>query len=147
MLPEAVWDTALDQDGRLQDQCHIAELTGLNTRVATWPAGTRLIVRRARPSKRHLGKLTDLEKHTGWRYQITATNINRMRGIPGSHRPQFLDVLYRSHSTVEDRVRTEKAMGLRNLPSKTWTVNAGWVLARNIAADIDARTRLLVLYD
>lgn len=34
-------------------------------------------------------------------------------------------------------------MGLRNLPSKTWIVNTGWVLAANIAADLTAWTRLL----
>ena len=34
-------------------------------------------------------------------------------------------------------------MGLRNLPSKTWQVNAGWVIAANIAADLAAWTRLL----
>jgi hypothetical protein len=49
-------------------------------------------------------------------------------------------VLHRSHATVEDRVRTNKAMGLRNLPSKSWTVNRGWVLAANLAADLDAWT-------
>jgi len=38
-------------------------------------------------------------------------------------------------------------MGLRNLPSKSWTVNRGWVLAANIAADINAWTRLLGLHD
>ena len=38
-------------------------------------------------------------------------------------------------------------MGLRNLPSRTWQVNAGWVLAANIAADLTAWTRLLGLYD
>ena len=38
-------------------------------------------------------------------------------------------------------------MGLRNLPSKTWQVNCGWVLAANIAADLAAWTRLLGLYD
>ena len=40
-----------------------------------------------------------------------------------------------------------KAMGLRNLPSKTWQVNAGWVLAANIAADLAAWTRLLGCHD
>jgi hypothetical protein len=44
-------------------------------------------------------------------------------------------------------VRTNKAMGLRNLPSKTWVVNCGWVLAANIAADLSAWCRLLGLYD
>jgi SecD/SecF fusion protein len=40
-------------------------------------------------------------------------------------------------------VRTAKAMGLRNLPSKSWQVNTGWVIAANIAADLAAWTRLL----
>jgi hypothetical protein len=44
-------------------------------------------------------------------------------------------------------VRTAKAMGLRNLPSKSWQVNCGWVIAANIAADIAAWTRLLGLRD
>jgi hypothetical protein len=56
-------------------------------------------------------------------------------------------VLHRSHATVEDRVRTNKAMGLRNLPSQSGTVNRGWVLAANIACDITAWTRLLGLHD
>ena len=38
-------------------------------------------------------------------------------------------------------------MGLRNLPSKTWQVNCGWVLAANLAADLSAWCRLLGLYD
>jgi Transposase DDE domain group 1 len=38
-------------------------------------------------------------------------------------------------------------MGLRNLPSQTWQVNTGWVLACNIAADLDAWTRMPGLHD
>ena len=34
-------------------------------------------------------------------------------------------------------------MGLRNLPSKSWQVNTGWVIVANIAADLAAWTRLL----
>jgi hypothetical protein len=48
---------------------------------------------------------------------------------------------------VEDRVRTNKAMGLHNLPSKSWDVNCGWMLAANLAADLDAWVRLLGLHD
>jgi hypothetical protein len=146
-LPESDWTTALDQNGHVQHACHVAELTGPDTRLDGWPGGLRLIVRRARPSKRHLGKLTELEQRTGWRYQITATNIARLPTVPGSHHPFFLDVLHRGHAVVEDRVRTNKATGLRNLPSKHWEVNLGWVLACNIAADLDAWTRLLGLYE
>ena len=72
----------------------------------------------------------------------------RHRGVPGSHHPQYIDVVHRDHATVEtDGVRTAKAMGLRNLPSKTWQVNKGWVLAANIAADLTAWARLLGFYD
>jgi hypothetical protein len=53
-------------------------------------------------------------------------------------------VVHCEHAVVETaRARTAKAMGLRGLPSKTWQVNAGWVAAANIAADLAARTRLL----
>jgi hypothetical protein len=64
-------------------------------------------------------------------------------GIGGSHQPQWLDVLHRAHAGVEDRVRTNKAMGLRNLPAESWQANQGWALAANLAA----WTRLLGLRD
>jgi hypothetical protein len=140
------WQVSLHQDGTLQAEYGIAELTGLNTRTG-WPQGLRLLVRRTRPSRRHHKMLTPFERKTGWRYQIIATNIGRMWGIAGSHQPQWLDVLHRAHAGVEDRVRTNKAMGLRNLPSKSWTTNSGWILAANLAADLDAWTRLLGLHD
>lgn len=146
-LPEAAWSDLLHQDGTATDQAGVAELTGLDTRTERWIRGLRLIVRRTKPARRHKKRLTALEKRTGWRYAIVATNITRMWGVPGSHHPQWIDALHRSHATVEDRVRTNKAMGLRNLPSQSWTVNRGWVLAANLAADIYAWMRLLGLYD
>ena len=57
-------------------------------------------------------------------------------------------MLHREHACVETAgVRTAKSMGLRNLPSKTWQVNCGWVIAANIAADLAAWTRLLGHHD
>jgi hypothetical protein len=69
--------------------------------------------------------------------------------VPGSHHPQFIDVLHREHAIVEDQVRTNKAMGLRNLPYVDLEDLAGElrVLAANIAADLAAWCRLLGLYD
>jgi hypothetical protein len=99
-----------------------------------------------KPSRRHLRNLTDYEKKTGWKYPVTCTSIPDagIEGVPGSHHPQYIDVLHREHAVVETAgVRTAKATGLRNLPSKTWQVNAGRVAAANIAADLAARTRLL----
>jgi hypothetical protein len=145
-LPATAWAEAIGQDGKVQNDCHVAELTGLNTRTG-WPKRTRLLVRRVKPSRRHSKKLTDFERKTGWRYQIVATDIGRMHRVAGSHQPQWLDALHRAHAIVEDRVRTNKAMGLANLPSKAWSANLGWVLAANLAADLDAWTRLLGLHD
>ncbi|GAB2835319.1 hypothetical protein GCM10022221_37910 [Actinocorallia aurea] len=50
---------------------------------------------------------------------------------------------HRAHAGVEDRVRTNKAMGLSNLPSKSWQANQERVLAANL----DAWARLLCLHD
>ncbi|MFI6492302.1 transposase [Streptomyces sp. NPDC050564] len=136
----------MHQDGSVQEGYFVAELTGVNTREG-WPERMRLIVRRVKPSRRHLKKLTTFEKETGWRYCVTATNISQMWGIPGSGHAQFLDVLHRSHAGVEDRVRTNKAMGPGNLPSASWEVNRGWMLAANLATDLDAWLRLLALHD
>jgi hypothetical protein len=41
----------------------------------------------------------------------------------------------------------DKALGLRNLPSKSWQVNSGWVITANIAADLAAWNRLLGFCD
>jgi len=150
LLPASAWQAAVDQDGVVQQDKHVAEITHLLSRAAGWPAGLRWIVRRTRPSRRQAKNLTAFERATGWRYSIIVTSIPAARGIagvPGSHHAQFIDVLHRQHAVVEDGVRIAKSMGLRNLPSKTWVVNCGWVLAANIAADLSAWCRLLGLYD
>ena len=149
MLPAAAWQAAVGQDGTVQEDKHVAEITHLMSRAAGWPAGLRWIVRRTRPSRRQMKNLTAFERATGWRYSIIVTSIPAagIPGVPGSHHAQFIDVLHREHAIVEDGVRRAKAMGLRNLPSKTWIVNCGWVLAANVAADLSAWCRLLGLYD
>jgi hypothetical protein len=149
LLPADAWQAAVDQDGTVQKGTAVAEITHLMSRAAGWPQGLRWIVRRTKPSRRQAKNLTAFEKASGWRYSVIVTNIPDagIPGVPGSHHPQLIDVLHREHAIVEDRVRTAKAMGLRNLPSKTWQVNCGWVVAANIAADLSAWCRLLGLYD
>jgi len=121
LLPAAAWQAAVGQDGTVQHDKHVAEITHLMSRAAGWPPGLRWIVRRTKPSRRQMPNLTAFEKATGWRYSIIVTNIpgTGITGVPGSHHPQFIDVLHREHAIVEDGVRAGKAMGLRNLPSKT----------------------------
>jgi hypothetical protein len=149
LLPADAWQAAVDQDGTVQRGTAVAGITRLMSRAAGWPQGLRWIVRRTKPSRRQAKNLTAFEKATGWRYSVIVTNIPDagIPGVPGSHHPQLIDVLHREHAIVEDRVRTAKAMGLRNLPSKSWQVNCGWVVAANIAADLSAWCRLLGLYD
>jgi hypothetical protein len=145
-VPAGAWKPGTGQDGTAEDDKDVAEITGLMSRAGNWPAGLRWIARRVKPSRRHLGNLTDYERKTGWKYSITCTNIpgSGITGVPGSHHPQYIDTVHREHAAVETAgVRTAKAMGLRNLPSKTWQVNCGWVIAANIAADLTAWTRLL----
>jgi hypothetical protein len=149
-IPAGAWKPGIAQDGGTEQDKDVAEITHLKTRAGNWPGGLRWIARRVKPSRRHLKNLTDYEKKTGWKYSITCTNIpgTGIAGVPGSHHPQYIDVVHREHAVVETGgVRTAKAMGLRNLPSKSWQVNCGWVIAANIAADIAAWTRLLGLRD
>ena len=148
--PQAAWKPGIAQDGSVEEDKDVAEITHLMSRAGKWPGGLRWIARRVKPSRRQMRNLTDWEKKTGWRYTITCTNIpdNGITGVPGSHHPQYIDVAHREHAVVETAgVRTAKAMGLRNLPSKTWQVNSGWVIAANIAADLAAWTRLLGHHD
>jgi hypothetical protein len=146
MVPAGAWKPGIAQDGTIEDDKAVAEITHLMSRAGNWPGGLRWIVRRVRPSRRQMRNLTAYEKKTGWRYSITCTNVpgSGIGGVPGSHHPQYIDVLHREHAVVETGgVRTAKAMGLRALPSKSWQVNCGWVIAANIAADLAAWTRLL----
>ena len=152
-LPEGIWEPYLDQagrvpmverDGHLVPYGGVAELTGLDTRLGNWSKTLRLIARRVPVTPRDKD-LTVLEKATGWRYHISATNIPPagLAAVPGSTHPQWIDALHRQHAIVEDRVRTGKATGLGHLPSKLWAVNAAWLVAAAIGVDLDAWCRLL----
>jgi hypothetical protein len=144
-LPAHAWTHAVEQDGSLDPVAQVAELTGL-WRRAGWPDGLRFIARRVKPARRHAKKLTEFEKATGWRYQLIVTNIKDLgRGVPGSHHAFFLDTLHRQHAVVEDRVRTEKATGIRNLPFHGYERNQAWLLAANLASDLIAYLQLLGL--
>lgn len=148
-IPEKAWKPGVDQAGHAEEGTDVAEITGLMTRSGNWPPGLRWIIRRVKPSRRHLKKLTACEQEAGWKYSIIVTNIPEegIEGVPGSRHAQFIDVLHRQHAVVEDGVRTGKAAGLRNLPSRSWRVNCGWTVAANIAADLQAWCRLLGLHD
>jgi hypothetical protein len=145
LLPASARKPGTAQDGSTGQDKDAAGITGLMTRAGNWPGGLRWIARRVKPSRRQARNLTACEKQAGWRYSITCTNIpgSGIGGVPGSRRPQYIDVVHREHAVVETAgVRTAKARGLRGLPSKTWQASAGWAAAANIAAGLAAWTPL-----
>ena len=80
LLPATAWQAAVDQEGVVQEDKHVAEITHLLSRAADWPGGLRWIVRRTKPSRRQAKNLTAFERATGWRYSIIVTNIPAAAG-------------------------------------------------------------------
>jgi hypothetical protein len=66
----------------------VAEITGIMTRSGNWPGGLRWIVRRVKPSCRHMKNLTAYEE-TGWKYSIICTNVpdEGIEGAPAAGTP------------------------------------------------------------
>ena len=81
-VPADAWKPGTCQDGTIEDDKDVAEITELMTRAGNWPAGLRWIARRVKPSRRHLRNLTNYEKKTGWvRHEVA--HDERMRRLEG----------------------------------------------------------------
>jgi Transposase DDE domain group 1 len=132
-LPESAWRPAIRQDGAEREGAWVAELSD-HLDLATWPAGTRVIVRRERP---HPGAQLSFTDHDGHRFLATLTDL------PGD--AVELERLHRARASAEDRVRTGKQTGLENLPFREFEHNAVWLELSLIAQDLIAWTQLLAL--
>jgi hypothetical protein len=90
-VPAGAWQPGTGQDGQVEEDKDVAEITHLMSRAGNWPGGLRWIARRVKPSRRHLKNLTGYEKKTGWKYSVTCTNVpgSGTGGVPGSHHPQY----------------------------------------------------------
>jgi len=102
-VPAGAWKPGIGQDGAVEEDKAAAEITHLMSRAGNWLDGLRWIARRVKPSRRQMRNLTAYEKKTGWRYSIICTNIpgSGIGGVPGSHHPQYIDVVHREHAVVE----------------------------------------------
>jgi Transposase DDE domain group 1 len=58
-VPEDTWKPGTRQDGSVEDDKDVAEITGLMSRAGNRPEGLRWIARRVKPSRRHLRNLTE----------------------------------------------------------------------------------------
>jgi len=134
------WYPAIDTDGGIRDGAWIAEATGL-VNLATWPPGTRLVLRKERPHPGAQLRFTDAD---GMR--VTAFITDTPAGeIPGQ--VAGLELRHRQHARVEDRIRELKATGLRNLPCHSFWANAAWLDIVLAAADLVTWTRLIGFID
>ena len=138
VLPRQAWRAAIDGDGQPRDGAQVAELTRyLRPSRSPWPPGMRVIARRERPHPGAQLRLTDAD---GWRITLFATNV------AGGRLPEH-ELLHRQRARAEDRIRSLKDTGLRNLPLHDFTANQIWLELVALADDLLAWTQHLALAD
>ncbi len=134
------WYPAIESSGEIRDGAWVAEATGL-VDLSSWPAGTRLILRKERP---HPGAQLRFTDSDGLR--VTAFITDTPDGVvPGQL--AGLELRHRQHARVEDRIREAKATGLRNLPCHRSDANAAWLEIILTATDLVAWAKLIGFAD
>ncbi len=133
-LPEECWVCTLEQDDSERPNGHVAELTE-HLDLSSWPAGSRVIVRRERP---HPGAQLSFTDHDGHRFQAILTDQTE---------PEIavIERLHRARARVEDHIRNDKDTGLTNLPFHDFALNAVWLALVLIAHDLITWTQTLLL--
>jgi hypothetical protein len=144
VIPEQCWHPALQTDhgdgNDLREGAWVAEATGMID-LDSWPAGSRLILRKERPHPGAQLRFTDVD---GMR--VTAILTNTPAGlVPGQ--AAGLELRHRQHARVEDRIREAKATGLRNLPCRGASENAAWLEAVLTAVDLVCWTKRVCFAD
>ncbi|MCA2230498.1 IS1380 family transposase [Nonomuraea aurantiaca] len=139
-LPEQAWQNAYDADGQVRDGAWVAELTGLLD-MTSWPKAMRVIVRKERPHPGAQLRFTDLDGH---RFTCFVTGTR-----PGGGRGQLadLELRHRRRARCEDRIRTAKDTGLRNLPLHSFAANQIWLELIALACELTAWAQMLAFDD
>jgi hypothetical protein len=133
-IPEDAWIGALENDGTARKNGQVAEITG-SVDLASWPSGSRLIVRRERP---HPGAQLSFTDHDGHRFQAILTDQDD-RDIA------VIECRHRQHAHVEDRIRDDKDTGLAKFPFKAFAHNQVWLEIVMLAHDLLVWTQALLL--
>jgi hypothetical protein len=132
--PDDAWVSALEQDGTMRENGQVAELTD-RVELSSWPAGSRVIVRRERP---HPGAQLSFTDHDGHRFQAILTD----QPDPNI---AILERRHRQRARVEDRIRDDKDTGLAKLPFQAFAMNEVWVQIVMLAHDLIIWTQALAL--
>jgi hypothetical protein len=133
-VPASSWTPAYDGDGQVRDGAWVADVTGLLD-LSAWPAGMRVIVRKERPHPGAQLRFTDIDGH---RFTVFATDARRGQLAD-------LELRHRRRARCEDRIRTAKDTGLRNLPLKGFAQNQLWCEITALACELLAWTQMLAL--
>src|SRR5204862_1959811 len=133
-IPEDAWVPALDQDDTVRENGEVAEITD-RLDLSSWPAGSRLIVRRERP---HPGAQLSFTDHDGYRFQAILTDQD-------DQDIAIIECRHRQHAHVEDRIRDDKDTGLAKLPFKEFALNEVWLEIVMLAHDLLVWTQTLLL--
>jgi hypothetical protein len=121
---EQAWPAAIGQDGEQLVHANVCELTAL-VALASWPEGTRLIVRR---EPLHPGAQRSLFPSLEFRYWGFYTDC-------GGDAVE-LEATMRAHAHVENHIERLKDSGLRRFPFKSFAANAAWMQLVLLAADL-----------
>lgn len=133
LVPASAWTPAIEPGGKVRDGAWVAELAG--DVLKGWPKGMRLIVRKERPHPGAQLRFTDVD---GMRLTCFATNT---ANAPIAQ----LELRHRQRARVEDRIRTARDTGLRNLPLYRAAQNRIWLEIVQIALDLLAWMPMLAL--
>jgi hypothetical protein len=132
-IPEDDWVCSLDQDGHARPNGQVGEITE-HLDLASWPQGTRVIVRRERA---HPGAQLSFTDHDGHRFQAILTDqTGPVAALERDHR---------GRARVEDHIRNDKHTGMRNLPFRTFEHNQVWLQIVALAHDLICWTQRLLL--
>jgi hypothetical protein len=127
-------DDSLDQDDTERTNGQVVELTD-RVDLITWPAGSRVIVRRERP---HPGAQLSFTDHDGYRFQAILTDQT-------DPNIAILERRHRQRARVEDRIRDDKNTGLAKLPFQQFAMNEVWIEIVMLAHDVIVWTQALCL--
>jgi len=132
-IADGDWVCALHQDGSPRPNGQVCEITE-HLDLASWPGGSRVLVRRERA---HPGAQLSFTDHDGHRFQAILTDQDgQVAEIERRHRQR---------ARVEDHIRNDKDTGLRNLPFRDFEHNRVWLELVLIAHDLLCWTQRLLL--
>lgn len=134
-LPATAWTPAYNADRQPRPGAWVAELTGL-LELTGWPKGMRVIVRKERPHPGAQLRFTDLDGHRFTCF-VTGTPTGQLAD---------LELRHRHRARAEDRIRTAKDTGLRNLPLHDFTQNQIWLEIVALACELLAWIQMLALH-